>query len=382
MTACIKLFYNFSLILFVFAPLSGLADTYVFHTQKHRVKVEQLVEGLKHPWALAFLPGGSILITEREGYLNILSPDGELRKVKGLPDIWVAGQGGLLDIAVDPEYPENKRIFFSFSEPSADMMRAGTSVISAKLIIEPQPELRELKVIFAQNKKTRGGRHFGSRIVLPPNGTMFISVGDRGQKSRAQDPFDHAGSIISISRNGTIPEINPFKEGKRALPEIWSIGHRNPQGLAWVQATNSIWAVSHGAQGGDEINRVLPGKNYGWPVISYGKDYSGRKIGEGTEKIGLEQPIFYWDPSIAPSGLAYYEGNVFPRWTGNLFVGALKLELLARLEVIKGKVVSEERLFTGRFGRIRDVRQGLDGYLYFLTDENPGQLLKITPMEN
>ena len=239
--------------------------------------------------------------------------------------------------------------------------------------------MRNTRVIFSQSKKTDSGRHFGSRIVIAPDNSLFLTVGDRGDGDRAQNPFDHAGSVIRLNLDGSVPRDNPFFSGGHALTEIWSTGHRNPQGAIWNPLTESIWTVSHGAKGGDEINHIAAGNNYGWPVISYGKHYWGAQIGEGTHKEGMKQPVYYWDPSIAPSGFAYYEGGAFPAWKGSLFVGALKFELIVRLELEKNRVVSEERLFANKFGRIRDIREGPGGYLYFLTDENPGQLYRVRP---
>ena len=236
-----------------------------------------------------------------------------------------------------------------------------------------------MKVIFTQSNKTGSEVHFGSRIVLAPDNSLFITVGDRGDRRRAQDPFDHAGSIIRVYRDGSVPLDNPFADGKKGLPEIWSIGHRNPQGATWNPVTNSLWTIAHGARGGDEVNHPEAGKNYGWPVISFGRNYGGSKIGEGTHKPGMEQPVYFWDPSIAPSGFAFYNGDAFPNWKGNLFVGALKYQLLARLELTNGKIKKEERIFTGVFGRIRDVRQGPEGFLYLLTDEFPGALIRVKP---
>ena len=356
------------------------SKTYTFMTEKHTVIAEPVYKRLRHPWGLAFLPDNSMLITERGGNLNLLSANGILTRIKNVPTVWAEGQGGLLDVAVDKSFSNNSTIYISYSEPSNNGKISGTAVARAILERSRRVRLRDVKVIFRQKGKTASGVHFGSRIVLAPDNSLFITVGDRGDKRRAQDKFDHAGSIIRIHPDGSVPRNNPFVEGKKALPEIWSIGHRNPQGALWHSQTNSLWTVAHGAKGGDEINRPQAGKNYGWPVITYGRSYFGYKIGEGTHKAGMEQPIYYWDPSIAPSGIAFYHGNEFPNWNGNLFVGALKYKLLVRLEITNGKVSNEERLFKGVFGRIRDVRQGPDGFLYLLTDENPGQLIRIRPV--
>ena len=360
-----------------FAVSPAAAQT--FKTELHEVTVETVAAGFAHPWGLAFLPDGSMLVTERDGDLNLVGANGKTTKVAGVPRVWAGGQGGLLDVAADPDFARNRTIFLSYSEPSADGDDAGTAVARARIVLSQTPRLQKVRVIFSMKRKSGGGRHFGSRIVISPDKKLFITTGDRGQRERAQDPMDHAGKVLRINRDGSIPADNPFADGAKGLPEIWSIGHRNAQGAIWNPRTRSLWTVAHGARGGDEINRPEAGKNYGWPVISYGKHYWGGSIGEGTAKPGMEQPVYFWDPSIAPSGMAFYTGDAFPRWKGNIFVGALKFQLLARLEVEDGKVVKEERLFGREFGRIRDVRQGPDGFLYLLTDEGNGKLLRVRP---
>ena len=357
----------------------AFSETKLFKTQKHNVIVEVITSNLDHPWGLAFLPDGSFLVTERGGTLNLISPKGKLNKIAGVPKVWAKGQGGLLDVAVDTAYTQNSTIYLTYSQPSDNGEKAGTALARAELSLLGKAKLRNVKVIFTQSNKTGSDVHFGSRIVLAPDNKLFITVGDRGDRRRAQDPFDHAGSTICIYRDGSVPLDNPFADGKKGLPEIWSIGHRNPQGATWNPVTNSLWTIAHGAKGGDEVNHPEAGKNYGWPVISYGRNYGGSKIGEGSHKPGMEQPVYFWDPSIAPSGFAFYNGNAFPNWKGNLFVGALKYQLLARLELTNGKVTKEERIFTGVFGRIRDVRQGPEGFLYLLTDEFPGRLIRVKP---
>ena len=364
---------------FLLGVNSAFSETKFFKTQKHNVIVEVIASNLNHPWGLAFLPDGSFLVTERGGTLNLISPKGKKKMIAGVPKVWAEGQGGLLDVAVDTAFTQNSAIYLTYSQPSDEGKRAGTALARAELSLLGRARLQNVKVIFTQSNKTGSGVHFGSRVVLAPDNSIFITVGDRGDRRRAQDSFDHAGSIIRINRDGTVPLDNPFADGKKGLPEIWSIGHRNPQGATWNPVTNSLWTIAHGAKGGDEVNRPEAGKNYGWPVISHGRNYGGSKIGEGTHKIGMEQPVYFWDPSIAPSGFAFYNGNAFPNWKGNLFVGALKYQLLARLELINGKIKKEERIFTGVFGRIRDVRQGPEGFLYLLTDEFPGALIRVKP---
>ena len=350
-----------------------------FNTEKHAVTVETVAEGLEHPWGLAFLPGDSMLVTERDGALRMVTGGRVSDPIPGVPRVRASGQGGLLDIAIDPDFSGNSLLYISYSEPNGGFLKAGTAVARARLETSPEPQLRGLRVIFRQNRKTSSRRHFGSRLVIAPDGTLFITIGDRGDADRAQDPFDHAGSVLRINRDGSIPLDNPFADGKKAAPEIWSIGHRNPQGATLNRRTGRVWTVEHGARGGDEINLLEPGSNYGWPIISYGRHYSGLKIGVGVRKAGMKQPKWFWDPSIAPSGLLYYDGRVFRNWRDNLFVGALRGQMLVRLQLEGNKVVAEERMFENEYGRIRDVRQGPDGFIYILTDESDGRLLRIRP---
>lgn len=368
-------------LLFTSVSLSvpSVALTQTVTTEHHSFVVETLVDNLKYPWGLAFLPDRSILVTERPGRIRLLENGKLSTPLAGLPDITAGGQGGLLDVAVPPDFTEEGYIYFTFSEPSADGRTYGTALARAKLDRGSKPRLIGTEVIFSQNLKTRTKRHFGSRIVFAPDGTLFLTIGDRGDRPRAQDKTDHAGSVIRLNRDGSIPDDNPFQGQGDAAPEIWSIGHRNPQGATWNKQTQSLWIVEHGARGGDEINHPKKGLNYGWPVISYGRHYSGLPIGEGRSKPGLEQPIHYWDPSIAPSGLAYYDGDAFPNWRGNLFVGALKDRMLVRLELDGTRVVHEEQFLKRTLGRIRDVNQGPDGYLYLLTDDDDGAIVRLKP---
>lgn len=353
----------------------------LFKSEKHTFRVKIIAENLEHPWGIAFLPDNSILVTERGGQLRHVK-DGDLSApIPGLPEIAANGQGGLLDIAVSPTFSTTQWIYFSFTEPSKDDDVQGTALARARFIQKPKPHLEDLQIIFSQNKKTDTWRHFGSRIVFHPDGTLFLTIGDRGDSTRAQNPRDHAGSVLRLNPDGSIPADNPFINEKNAAPEIWSTGHRNPQGATLHPLSNELWTVEHGARGGDEINKPIKGKNYGWPAISYGRHYSGFKIGSGTHKAGMEQPIFYWDPSIAPSGLSFYSGDIFQNWQGNLFVGALKDQMLVRLEMDGENILHEERLLNNKFGRIRDVRQGRNGYLYLLTDESDGKILQIIPAE-
>jgi len=356
------------------------ASPRTYETKHHTINVEEMAGGLNHPWSLAFLPGGDMLVTERRGRLyRIDAQSFRKQEVAGVPDVAHGGQGGLLDIVVDPEFSANRTVYFSYSEPGSGG-RKGTAVAAARFDAGPNgPVLRKLKVIFRQAPKTATSQHFGSRIVVADDGTLFITLGERGRSEQAQDLGTHLGKVVRINKDGSIPPDNPFRSVKGALPAIYSYGHRNPQGAALDPQTGLLWTLSHGARGGDEINQPKPGKNYGWPVISHGRHYSGEKIGVGTSAPDMEQPVHYWDPSIAPSGLAFYSGNLFSKWKGNLFVGALKDQLISRLELSGGRVVGEERLLTGKYGRIRDIRQGPDGAIWFLTDRARGGLYRIVP---
>lgn len=335
-----------------------------------------VASGLEHPWGVAFLPDSRILVTERPGRLRLIE-NGRLnpKPIKGLPDITAVGQGGLLDIILHPDYEKNGWLYFSYSASGAGGI--GTEVARARL---DGMKLKDVQVLFRMQPKSSGGRHFGSRLVIDGDNYLYISVGDRGERPRAQRLDDHAGSIIRLHDDGRVPKDNPFVDRKDAKPEIYSYGHRNPQGLTLHPHTGAVWQHEHGPQGGDELNLIQKGRNYGWPVITYGVNYViGTKIGEGTHKEGMEQPLYYWDPSIAPSGMDFYTGDKWPQWRGNLFIGALKFELLVRLELDGTKVVRETRLLEGELGRIRDVRTGPDGYLYLLTDQENGKLVRLMP---
>jgi glucose/arabinose dehydrogenase len=338
--------------------------------------VETVVGGLEHPWGLAFMPDGRMLVTERPGRLRVVSAKGELsRPVTGVPNVMARGQGGLLGIALDPDFARNRLVYLSFAE--ARTGGNGTSVARGRLN-EQGTALTDVAVIFRQMPTIASNMHFGSRLVFDRTGALFVTVGERfSQRDQAQNPANHLGKIIRIRPDGSVPADNPKKPGW--APENWSIGHRNVQGAALHPDTGQLWTAEHGARGGDEVNTPKAGLNYGWPVITYGIDYSGAKIGEGTAKPGMEQPLFYWDPSIAPSGAAFYTGSVWPQWKNSLFVGALAGSLLARLSTDGEKVTGEERLLTDIGSRIRDVVQGPDGFLYLLTDEEDGKLLRVRP---
>lgn len=341
------------------------------------VRVETVARGLDHPWGLAFLPDRRMLVTERPGRLRIVALDGRLSEpLSGVPRVLASGQGGLLDVALDPHFEENRLVYVSYAEPEADGT-AGTAVAQARL---DGNRLENLRVIYRQYPKVKGNLHFGSRLVFGQDDTLFVTQGDRFEhRSQAQDLSSHLGKIVRIKPDGSVPRDNPFVERREARPEIWSYGHRNIQAAALHPDTGQLWTVEHGAKGGDELNRPEAGKNYGWPVITYGVDYSGDSIGEGTSKPGMEQPVYYWDPVIAPSGMAFYTGNVFPGWKGSILVGSLNPRGLVRLVLKEDKVAREERYLGELNERIRDVRQGPDGLIYVLTDSSDGRIIRVTP---
>ena len=343
------------------------------------VKVETVAKGLAHPWGLQFLPDGRLLVTERPGRLRIVARDGTLSApLAGLPKVHAAGQGGLLDVAIAPDFVASREILLSFAEPRADGAN-GTSVAAARLeLTDRGGSLADVRVIFRQQPSFATNLHFGSRMVFAVDGSFFLTVGDRyTQKQEAQHPDNHIGKVMRLNRDGTPFAGNPRNPGWDAA--IWSIGHRNVQAAARHPETGELWTVEHGARGGDEVNIPRKGLNYGWPVITYGRDYSGAAIGEGVAKAGMEQPIYYWDPSIAPSGAAFYTGSLFPQWRGNLLVGALAARQLLRLVLDGENVVAEERLLMDLRARIRDVRVGPDGAVWLLTDHSDGHVLRLVP---
>lgn len=339
---------------------------------------EVVASGLSHPWGLAFLPGGRFLVTERPGRLRVVEADGRLGPpLAGLPQVAAGGQGGLLDVITDADFARNRRIFFCYSEPAPKGGGNSTALASATLAPDAAA-LQDMKVLFSQRPKVASQLHFGCRIVQAPDGHLFLTLGERyGRKEDAQRLDNHLGKVVRIAPTGGAAPGNPLAGRAGALPEIWSWGHRNPQGAAWGP-DGRLWIHEHGAQGGDEINRPEAGRNYGWPVITYGENYGGGKIGEGTAKAGMEQPLHYWVPSIAPSGMAFLTSDRYgTAWKGSLFVGSLKFARLHRLELQGAQVVRDEYLLDGLGARIRDVRQGPDGWLYLLTDSPDGQLLRL-----
>jgi len=341
------------------------------------VRADVVARGLEHPWALAFLPDGRMLVTERPGRLRIVSMDGTISApLAGVPAVYARGQGGLLDVALDPAFAQNRLVYLSYAEPGEDNT-AGTAVARGRL---GATGLENVQVIYRQVPKLPGGGHYGSRLVFARDGKLFVTQGDR-QVGRAhvQDLSKGMGKIVRINPDGTVPRDNPFVNRAGARPEIWSYGHRNLQGAALHPETGQLWTVEHGARGGDELNFPQAGKNYGWPVITYGRDYSGASIGEGREKAGMEQPVYYWDPVIAPSGLIFYTGDALPGWKGSLVIGSMTPGALVRLTMANGRVVKEERYLQELRQRFRDVQQGPDGLIYVVTDHDDGQLLRISP---
>jgi glucose/arabinose dehydrogenase len=343
------------------------------------IRVETVARGLEHPWALAFLLDGRILVTERAGRLRVVERDGRLSApLAGVPEVAARSQGGLLDVAIDPQFSENRLVYLSFSDPG-EGGTSGTAVARGRL---GDTGLENVEVIYRQQPKVRSGGHFGSRLVFSRDGKLFVTQGDRQSSSfrlQAQDLSSGIGKIVRINPDGSIPRDNPFVGRSDARPEIWSYGHRNVQAAALHPETGHLWTVEHGARGGDELNHPEAGKNYGWPTITYGVDYSGARIGEGTQKAGMEQPVYYWDPVIAPSGMVFYTGDAYPGWKGSVFVGSMAPGALVRLTIENGRVTREERYLGDLDARIRDVQQGPDGLLYLVTDAPDGQLLRVVP---
>lgn len=348
-----------------------------FRSEAYALSLSQFAGGLDHPWGMAFLPDGRLLVTERAGRLRIVGSDGRVSApLAGLPPIMASGQGGLLDVAIDPQFRSTRWIYLSYAEPRGQG-RNGTSVLRAKL---GEAGLSELKVIFRQQPAVASQLHFGSRLAFAPDGTLFITTGDRySERDQAQSLDNHLGKVIRIRADGSVPPDNPFLKQAGGRPEIWSYGHRNLQGAAVHPLSGQLWTHEHGAKGGDEVNLTQAGVNYGWPVITWGVDYSGAPIGEGSRKAGMAQPLHYWVPSIAPSGMAFYQGQPFAQWQGSLLVGALRGQMLVRLALDGTKIKQEERLLQGLGQRIRDVRVGPDGLIYLLTDEGDGSILRLSP---
>lgn len=356
--------------------LAGLVQTQTqaqtIDTEHGPIQLTTIAEGLQHPWGMTFLPDGRMLVTERTANLRYVSMDGSISDpIAGLPDILVDGQGGLLDVALHPDFANNQWVYFSYNEPTPE--GSSTAVARARL---NGMQLEQLEVIFSAQPKMRSRHHFGSRLVFTDDGYLFVALGDRGSRRHDAQTLDtHHGKVVRIYPDGTIPETNPFV-GREGLDDIWSYGHRNIQGADLHPVTRELWTHEHGPQGGDELNLTLAARNYGWPTITYGEEYGGGHIGP-THKEGMEQPVHQWTPSIAPSGMVFYTGELFNDWQGNALVGALRYQLVARLVMDGNEVTHEERIDIGM--RVRDVRQGPDGKVYLLTDEPNGKVLQLKP---
>ena len=343
---------------------------------------ELVAKGLENPWGLAFIGEGRMLVTERPGRLRVVQADGQIRPpVAGLPPIEAAGQGGLLDVITDRDFAKNRRIYFCFSEPAGEGASGNSTALATARLSDDASRLEGLKLLFSQRPKVVSRAHFGCRIVDAGADTLFLTLGDRySRKDDAQTLDNHHGKIVRLRKDGSVPADNPFLQKPGALPEIWSYGHRNLQGAA-LGPDGRLWTIEHGPQGGDELNQPAAGKNYGWPVITYGENYGGGAIGAGiTAKAGMEQPVHYWVPSIAPSGMAFVNSERYGKdWQGNLLVGSLKFGYVARLQMQGGRVTRESKLLPELGQRVRDVRQGPDGFIYLLTDASNGQVLRLLP---
>ena len=351
-----------------------------FSSSAGDIAVQTVASGLAHPWSLAFLPDGRMLVTERPGRMRIVARDGQLSPpLANVPEVFAMEQGGLLDVILDRDFVQNRTIYFSYAEPFNGGGR--TALARARLDDNETPRLASVKVIYRQRGPASRGNHFGSRIVQASDGNLFVTNGEHFDDRDMAQTFDNdLGKIVHITPDGAPAPDNPFANKPGAGPEIWSYGHRNPQGLAINPADGKLWGQEHGPMGGDEINLIMPGHNYGWPLVSYGVNYDGTPVGAGKAMMeGVDDPLWHWTPSIAPSGMAFYTGDLFPGWKGSLFNGALKSGLLVRLELNGDRVVKEERLLQGLHERIRDVRQGPDGALYLLTDNLSGRVLRIIP---
>tara|TARA_R110002126_G_scaffold249148_2_gene392059 strand:- start:365 stop:1480 length:1116 start_codon:yes stop_codon:yes gene_type:complete len=347
-----------------FGAVSGVPQAQAQVTSAGPVTFSAQVQDLDTPWAFDFLPEGGLLITERAGTLWHVKPDGSRVAVTGVPEVADSGQGGLLDVTLPRDFADSRTVLLTYAKPQ-DGGGAGTALASGVLSTDGS-SLSDVKLLFEMNPGNQGGRHFGSRVVEGADGALFVTMGDRGQGPLAQDLNQHNGKVVRVMRDGSVPSDNPFAGQADALPDIWSFGHRNVQGAA-LDADGRLWVVEHGAKGGDEVNLTVKGANYGWPVISYGRNYNGTKIGEGTEKDGMQQPAHYWDPSIAPSGAMFYDGDMFPDWQGNLFVGALKFNYISRLQIDGDTAQEVEQIKAPETARVRDIQTAPDGSIWFLS---------------
>jgi glucose/arabinose dehydrogenase len=371
-----------ALIVALLLAAPPLAHAEAIQTREHRVQVVTVTEGLDRPWGLAFLPEGNMLVTERPGRMRVVGKDGKLdpAPVAGLPRIDAQGQGGLLDVVLHPKYRDNGLVYWSYAQRDAAGDN-GTEVARGRLAGGPGAwRLENVEVIFRMAPKSSAGLHFGSRLVFDRDGLLYVTLGDRGEMARAQRLDDHAGKILRLTDDGRPAPGNPFLGNPKAKPEIFSLGNRNVQGAALHPGTGALWAHEHGPQGGDELNLIRAGVNYGWPVITYGVNYvTGTRIGEGTEKPGMAQPVKYWTPSPAIAGMAFYDGDKFPKWRGDLLIGALRGQALIRVRLDGERFVEDEFMLVGNVPRVRDVRVGPDGHVYLLTDQPNGSILRLDP---
>ncbi|GIU05435.1 PQQ-dependent sugar dehydrogenase [Shewanella morhuae] len=364
----------------VYAEVTRAAPLNV-KTEAGNIQIKTIAEGLENIWGMAFLPNGNMLVTERAGRMRIVSTTGQVGEpLTGLPPMYAKGQGGLLDVVLAPDFATSQKIYFSYAEPAEGEASELNSTAVSFAVLNGN-KLENLTRVFSQQPKINSGHHFGSRLVWAPDGTLFITLGDRySEKDKAQTLDNHLGKVVRINADGSVPQNNPFVNTAGALPEIWSIGHRNMQGAAINPTSKVLWTGEHGPQGGDELNIDQAAKNYGWPVITYGENYGGGKIGEGTHKTGMEQPVYKWVPSIATAGFMFYTGDKFPQWQNNILLASLKEKTLVRLVLNGDKIIKEERLLKNELGqRLRTVVQGPDGLIYLVTDEAKSKIYQISP---
>lgn len=346
-------------------------------TQHYKVKLDVVAEGLSHPWSIAFLPSGDQLITERDGHLRFIH-QGQLHPdpIAGVPDVAAVGQGGLLDVVLHPEFELNRWVYLAYSDQTSEGLT--TRIMRARL---HNHELVDQEELFEALPRSSGGRHFGGRMVFDHTGYLYLTVGDRGDMERAQDGRDHAGTIIRLHDDGSVPSSNPFVGNDTVKDEIFTMGNRNPQGMTLHPKTGEVWSNEHGPRGGDEINRIQAGLNYGWPRVTHGINYIGTTITRHTELPGMESPLLHWTPSIAPSGIVFYTGDEFPLWQGQILNGALRDQLVSRVSLTESEngyqLNEEERMLQGFGQRIRDIRQAPDGQIWILTDHAQGQVIRL-----
>lgn len=364
----------------MFAACSQAEDLQSETSEKASFKIVTVTDNLDHPWSLAFLPDGGYLVTERRGKLWRLAAGGQRVEVAGVPEVYHEGQGGLLDVTLEPNFQDGGWVYFAYAATDAENDDlANTEVARARLSLT-QNRLTDVDVIFRAMPKVEGGNHWGSRLLFAPDGTLYITLGERfDYKEEAQNPHNHLGTVVRLNPDGSVPNDNPFADGQKGDPKVYTYGNRNVQGMALHPETQQVWIHEHGPKGGDEINILKAGANYGWPAVTFGESYWGTEISDKTTAPGMEDPVLQWTPSIAPSGMAFYTGSKFSQWQGNLFVGALAHRHLRRLELDGQTVTHQEKLLADLGQRIRDVRQGPDGFLYLLTDESDGKLLRLAP---